>query len=140
MSLLRKAGLFTAFLWLAACGRKQEMQGDILPPEKMEALLWDLMRADKYNQDYRFIVDTTLNRKETSIALYAEILDLHKVSQEQFRESFLYYRARPLELRALMDSIGRREIFKIDTTLSPVAVDTVAPVRVLPGPDDLQSY
>ena len=140
MSFLRISGLDLFLFWLAACKGKEETRSDVLPPEKMEALLWDLMRADQFNQDYRFIVDTTLKRKETSIALYGEVLSLHNVSQEQFRKSFLYYRARPLELRALMDSISRREIFKIDTSLSPVSVDSVSPIKVNPAPEEIQSY
>ena len=108
-----------------SCGNTDGVPSGILPPDKMEAMLWDFMRADQFNQDYIFNRDTLANRKETSLDMYRRILAVHKVSQEEFRKSFYYYRAHPEILRTVMDSVSKRNEF----LLTPDTVSTgVMPV------------
>lgn len=94
-------------LLLAGCGGRNKVPDDILPPVKMQAVMWDMIRADQFLGSYAFIKDTSLNKKNESIKLYARVMDLHKISQEKFQKSFAYYEARPALMRMIMDSLSQ---------------------------------
>ena len=81
---------------------------NLLPRDKMEDVLWDMMRADLFINNYMVIKDANLDKKKQGVEFYTQILKLHKVSQEQFRTSFDYYRSEPDEMKILMDSLSRR--------------------------------
>lgn len=88
------------------CGGKDKLPAHILGQEKMEAILWDMIRADLFITNYMVIKDSALDKQKQGIELYSLILKQHQVTQEKFRESFLYYRTHTLLLRELMDSLN----------------------------------
>lgn len=103
---MRKCLLLFIIFFAVACNSKTDAPAKLLSRDKMEDILWDLMRADLFINNYMLIKDTALDKKKQGIELYSQILKLHKVSQEQFRESFIYYRSQPEELKVLMDSLS----------------------------------
>lgn len=118
--------LITIF-FIASCGRKDRIPADILSKEKMQDVLWDMMRADQFLSDYVLNQDTTLVRKNESIPYYSKILALHQVSQEKFRESYYYYRARPQLMKIIMDSLSQKKLFQVDSTMPRLAIDSITP-------------
>ncbi len=92
-------------LLLPAC--KSKRNNNVLPPDKMEALLWDMMRADKFLADYVLNKDTTKKIDPESVKLYQQIFAIHKVTGDQFQRSFTYYKEHPDQLRAIMDSLSK---------------------------------
>lgn len=98
-----------ALVWLiiAGCAGKEKRPDHILPPARMQAVLWDMMRADQFLADYVFSRDTSKNKEKESIRLYSQIFTIHQVSRQQFSESFAYYRTHPGQLQPLMDSISK---------------------------------
>jgi len=104
---MKKGLLLFILIAVFACNQKPGAPDDLLPRDKMEDILWDLMRADLFINNYMVIKDTALDKKKQGIELYTQILKLHKVSQKQFRESFLYYRSQTDELKVIMDSLSR---------------------------------
>ena len=103
---MRKCLLLLMIIFGVGCNSKPEAPAKLLSRDKMEDILWDLMRADLFINNYMVIKDTALDKKKQGIELYSQILNLHKVTQEQFRESFQYYRSQPEELKILMDSLS----------------------------------
>ncbi len=99
----------------AACKSRNHVPDDVLPKEKMQAVLWDMMRADQFLRDYVFNKDSTLDKKIESIKLYRQIFDLHHVSKDEFQQSFAYYRSHPVLLKTIMDSLSN-----VKTVLSSV--------------------
>lgn len=79
----------------------------MLPPDKMEALLWDMMRADKFLADYVLNKDTTKKIDSESVKLYQQIFAIHQVTGDQFQKSFAYYKEHPEQLQAIMDSLSK---------------------------------
>ena len=73
----------------------------------MQAVLWDLMRADQFLADYVLKKDSSLNKETESIKLYQRIFLIHKISKELFRKSLSFYRSHPALLKVIMDSISR---------------------------------
>ncbi len=121
----RLPGIFLLAI-LVSCGSKDRIPSDILPPDKMETMLWDFIRADEFNQDYVFGRDTLANRKEISLEMYRKILAVHGVEQDEFRKSFYYYRAHPQLLRTVMDSVSKREEFILAPTVPKKIRDTIS--------------
>jgi len=113
-------GLLTScvIILIIGCGNKDGIPSDVLPQKKMQAVLWDMMRADQFLSDYVLNKDTSLKQNVESIKLYQQILAIHAISKEKFERSFDFYQAHQLLLRAIMDSIVNAppEIIIADTS------------------------
>jgi len=92
-------------LLFAAC--KSKRSNSVIPPDKMELVLRDMMRADKFLADYVLNKDTTKKIDSESVKLYQQIFSIHQISGEQFQKSFSYYKEHPDQLRSIMDSLSR---------------------------------
>ncbi len=103
---MRTGLLIIAILFFAGCKNKKAVPGNILPQAKMQAVVWDMMRADQFLTDYVLNKDTALKKQTESIKLYQQILAINKVSKEEFERSFNYYKSHPLLLKVIMDSIA----------------------------------
>lgn len=90
---------------LPAC--KSKRSNEVLPPETMEVVLQDMMRADKFLADYVLNKDTTKKIDSESVKLYQQIFAIHQITGEQFQKSFSYYKEHPDQLRSIMDSLSR---------------------------------
>lgn len=93
-------------LLLAAGCRSRSGDEAVLPPEKMQALLWDMMRADQFISDFVISKDSSRKREPESRAIYPQILQWHRVTATQFRRSLDFYRDHPEKLRPIMDSLS----------------------------------
>jgi hypothetical protein len=97
--------VLAASLLLAGC-RSSSGERDLLAPAKMQALLWDMMRADQFISDFVINKDTSRKRETESWAIYPQILQWHRVTADQFRYSLAYYRDHPDLLKPIMDSLS----------------------------------
>jgi hypothetical protein len=132
--------LILVVLSLASCRNRKSIPKDVLPKQKMQAVLFDLMRADQFITDFIINKDSSFKLDEESIKLYGKVFALHHITKEEFSRSFKYYNDHPVLLRAILDSIGSTPtpatgvIVKPDTiTEKPVIKDP--PVRI---PDSLR--
>jgi hypothetical protein len=105
-----KAGLLIFFfsVFFAGCKSRNKIPKNILPQAKMEAVMWDMIRADKFLTDFVLIKDTSLNKDTSSIQLYQQIFRIHHISKEEFQRSFSFYRAHPVLLKTVLDSLDAR--------------------------------
>lgn len=119
--------LIGSILLVYSCSDNAGAPAHLIARDKMEDVLWDMMRADLFINNYMVIKDTALDKKKQGIQLYTRILKMHKISQEDFRESFKYYRSQPIELKDLMDSLSRRKdsLPVSKPTKMPMQADTV---------------
>ena len=103
-----RTGLLTIFfsLLIVSCKSKHAIPAGILSQKKMQAVLWDMMRADQFLANYVLNRDTSLNKKTESIKRYQQILEINQVSKEKFQHSFLFYKSHPALLKVIMDSIA----------------------------------
>lgn len=92
-------------LLIASCKSKDAVPGNVLPQDKMQAVLWDIMRADQFLSDYVLNKDTSLKKATESIKLYQQVLAINGVTKEKFERSFSFYKTHPLLLKVIMDSI-----------------------------------
>jgi hypothetical protein len=95
-----------AFCLISGCKHRVKIPAGIIPPDKMEKVLWDMIRADQYVSAYILPKDSTKDEKTESIRLYQKIFDIHGITREDFRKSFIFYRSNPVLLRAVADSLN----------------------------------
>lgn len=91
---------------IIACKNKNEVPAAILPIDKMQGVLRDMMQADIFVNDYILGRDPSLNKDSVRQIKYSEVLAIHQISKFQFQKSFNYYKLHPLQLKVIMDSIG----------------------------------
>ncbi len=127
---MRTAGfiIILSLSLVAACGSKNRPPRHVLAQDEMESVLWDMMRADQFLFMYVLPKDSTKKKLEESQKYYAQIFQLHKITEEQFRESFAWYKLHPKFLVPVMDSIAARS--NTVTTIAP------APASIPPVPAD----
>ena len=94
-------------LW--GCQRSQTVPSDILSPDKMEAVLFDMLRSGNLVNNFILTKDSTLPKEQTHIDWLNKVLTFHAVSEQQFKKSFTYYQGHPELLARVMDSISKRE-------------------------------
>jgi hypothetical protein len=97
-----RIGLF-AFLFLFSCTKKTQVPKDILPPDKMEILLLDLIKADELIN--KKSIDSTVRDSFSKEVVYTSVFNKHKISKEKFRKSFSYYESHPEILKVVLDSL-----------------------------------
>ena len=126
--------LFSFFLLLIFFSCKaNKIPDDILPPEKMQEVLWDMIRADEFLVSY-VIKDTSVNRKTESVKLYQKVFEVHDISKSAFEKSFKYYQLHPENLQPIMDSLNARKSDREigETPLIEPDIQKPAPIRIKP--------
>ena len=99
-----------------SCSNKDSVPDGILPPDKMESVLWDVIRADVM-VTYTSVRDTTLNKLEKNTELYQQIFQIHHISKDQFKRSLHYYRSHPLIMQTVFDSLYSQASKRGDTLM-----------------------
>jgi hypothetical protein len=101
--------LFFILFLLLSCSNKDKIPKDILPAEKMQAVLWSMINAGEFLNGY--VLKDTSNRTAESLKVYGEVLQLHRISKEQFDKSYSYYRQHPELMKVILDSLSKRQTF-----------------------------
>jgi hypothetical protein len=101
--------LFTLIITgsIIACG-KNKKAGEILPPVKMEKVIWDMVQADEYIQAFVLKDSNKVDVNAERYKLYQQVFQLHNTSKEQFKKSYDYYIARPGENKVIFDSLAAK--------------------------------
>ncbi|MFM2337399.1 MAG: hypothetical protein RL115_592 [Bacteroidota bacterium] len=89
-----------------SCGKNISVPKNILSPQKMEAILWDLMRADQFVSLNILPHDSSLKKGVEHKKWHDKILALHKISEQQFQKSFRYYKSNPSLFQQILDTLS----------------------------------
>ncbi len=92
---------------ITGCKNKNRIPAGIIPQKKMQAVLWDMMRADQFLGDFVLNKDSSLDKRAESIKLYGQVFAIHHISKEQFGESFSFYKSHPALFKMMMDSLSQ---------------------------------
>lgn len=95
--------LFIAF----ACNQEKARPKDILSPNQLSYILYDMMQADEFTNNF-IVRDSTKNAKLENVKMYEQIFLLHSTTKEQFQKSYKYYESDPQTLKIIFDSINAR--------------------------------
>jgi hypothetical protein len=114
--------LFILFLspFLFACSNGEPVPENVMPPKKMEAVLWDAILADE-TADYYVQKDSSVNVLAKHVDMYQQLFQIHKITKEDFKRSLRFYEKHPLLLRPIFDSLQKKSERLIRNT-KPVSV------------------
>jgi hypothetical protein len=94
------------FLFLiSSC--KPSIPKDVLPPSKMNPVLWDILLADEMASQYS-ITDSTFNKLEKHAEYYQDIFKIHKTDEQTFKRSIRFYMEHPALFKPVLDSLQSR--------------------------------
>ncbi|HAO47022.1 MAG TPA: hypothetical protein DCQ97_08860 [Chitinophagaceae bacterium] len=102
--MIRNSIFLLVLAFLFSCGNKDTKPAGILKPDKMKAVLWDVIRADVYTTEF-IKRDSAKNDVEENLKLQQEIFAIHHVSKEEFYTSFDYYKKNSGQMKAIIDSM-----------------------------------
>jgi hypothetical protein len=91
-----------------SCKDSTKIPSGIIPKDKMENLLWDMMLADRYSAQFLLKDSATKNVKLETMKLYEQVFQLHKISRQDFVKSYKYYLNRPDISKVMFDSLSAR--------------------------------
>ena len=121
------SGIVLSIIFVFSCGTKDKKE-NILPENKMRAVMWDMIRADQYVSDF-LLRDSTKNKREESEKLYEQIFYLHKITRDQFKKSLDYYSARPNLFQPIIDSLALRRNEFPPTSSHPIMTDSALKIK-----------
>jgi Domain of unknown function (DUF4296) len=116
--------LFFLFL-VVGCNTRNDVPNGILPPQKMQQVMWDMMQVDGL---VAYSYDTLIKKPGKRTELYYTVLSNYKISQEEFRENMQFYQTRPDLLKIVFDSLQQmalRDTAKIVLDTPKVIKDTL---------------
>ena len=92
-----------ACIILVSCSSGQTPSG-ILPPDKMEEVLWDQLRADAFTTTF-VSKDSTKNLQQVNLELQQKIFQKDHTDKESFYRSYEYYLNHGELMKDLLDSM-----------------------------------
>lgn len=115
--------VFLLIALAGACTNRSKIPSDVMEQEKMEAVMWDMIQADRFSTQFLERDSTAKkNIRIENLMLYERVFQLHKISREEFIRSFNFYLSRPDLNKVIYDTMTARaerrrsELYKIDTT------------------------
>ncbi len=100
--------LFYLFLIIGCKSRNTTPRG-IIPNDKMQMIIWDMIRADEYFLTTGLVNDTSLEKTSQRLNMYGQIFKIHKITKEEFKKSLSFYQTHPALLKTMMDSLNIRQ-------------------------------
>ncbi|HWI91933.1 MAG TPA: DUF4296 domain-containing protein [Flavisolibacter sp.] len=99
---MRTLGILVIVILIFSC--KLSVPKDVLPPKKMQAVLWDVMQADEI-AEYYSVKDSTFHSLPKHAEYYQKVFSMHKITKEDFKKSLAYYESHPVVFKAVLDSL-----------------------------------
>ena len=122
--MIRIIALFSILLMIG-CSKSPVPKG-ILPPDKMEAVVGDVIKVDEFINNF-ILKDTLVDVKKKRTELYEKVFLLHKTTRKDFYNSFKYYQAHPDIQKALFDSLSNHlNNIKTDTAKREIPKTIIA--------------
>ena len=93
------------FVGLLGCADKNAIPKDVLPVDKMELVMYDMIRAGEFLNGYVLFRDSVTDKTAECLKWYNKIYQIHKITEADFKRSYAWYQARPLMMQEVLDSI-----------------------------------
>lgn len=131
---MRVLSLGVIIVFITSCTNSNSIPAGIIPKQKMEIILSQLMQSDEYANTL-IIKDSTKKISTEKMRIYQQVFDLNKVSLKEFKESYQFYMAHPDITKVIFDSISARASRERASLYKPVIDSTkTKPVSVLSHP------
>lgn len=120
----------------AGCKDEKELPPGILKAEKMQEVFWDVIMAEAYTTQF-IKKDSSRDTQLENAKLQQQIFAIHKISKQEFYNSYNYYNSHVDLMRTLLDSItAKGEKEKERTLYSKPLIPVRKPVSLMPPPTE----
>jgi len=100
---MRISSILLILLLFIACSSSPVPKG-VLKPKEMEKVVYDLIRADEFINNF-LIKDSTVDIKKKRSVLYEQVFKVHNTTRKEFYSSYKYYQSHPDIQKGLFDSM-----------------------------------
>ncbi|MEO6134071.1 MAG: DUF4296 domain-containing protein [Ginsengibacter sp.] len=102
--MMKKILVGFCILFCISCSSKQDIPSGIIEPEKMKAILWDVVRA-QFLAHERAQKDTLSTESLETKILTAKVFRIHNITAEKFDKSYAWYVKNPEVMSVFVDSL-----------------------------------
>lgn len=103
--------VIATLLMVASCTNYNKVPSGILQGEKWNAILWDVISAERFVQQF-YRDSTKEGRDNKTLELYQAVFAVHDITSEQFFKSMEFYLNRPDLSLTSFDSLSRMGDYK----------------------------
>ncbi|MCW3106095.1 MAG: hypothetical protein JWQ09_601 [Segetibacter sp.] len=100
---MRRLAIISLLIIFNACSLSPVPKG-ILEPEKMQKVVYDLIRIDEFINNF-VIKDSTIDIKKKRSTLYEQVFKVNNTTRKEFYASYKYYQRHPDVQKGLFDSL-----------------------------------
>lgn len=100
--------IIVLILVFVSCTDTTKVPDGIYPREKMEAVLWDMMLADRFSAQFLLKDSAKLDVKLETMKMYNQVFKLNNTTHAEFVKSYKYYLNRPDLTKTIFDSLASR--------------------------------
>lgn len=97
--------LIIAFFACVSCGNKNKVPSEIIQPEKMELILWDVVRSQALSAE-EARKDSTINEIAQTKVLAQKVFKIHNITYAEYDKSYKWYTNHPDIMKILLDSLS----------------------------------
>lgn len=116
---MRQAGyLFLMLIFLGACSGKQKVPKNILQPEEMKQVLWDVFLAEALANQLAS-TDSSIVANDKIKEFTRNTFEVHKIDEQQFLKSYNWYVSHPETFSSILDSLQRSKSEAMNRPIIP---------------------
>jgi len=98
--------ILTLLVFATACSAGPKVPKELLQPEKMQAIMLDLVNVDGRIANTP-PADSLLRRPENRYRMYQQVFALHGTNKKQFTQSLKYYEQHPPLLKGVIEGMEK---------------------------------
>lgn len=102
--------IFIPAVFILACSDKNKLPAGVMAGPKMQAVMWDMIRAGDFLNNYVFYKDANIDKTAESQKWNEKIFQMHKITRSEFDISYAYYQQHPQLMKVIMDSISKMKV------------------------------
>lgn len=110
--MMKAACFFCITIFFISCN-SDAVPKDVLPKEKMEAVLWDYISADLYVKNM-LARDSANNIKEATYRLQEKVFAKNNTDRNTFTKSYNWYQSHDAVFMPLLDSITAKQARNVE--------------------------
>jgi len=95
------------FFFIVGCNDKTGTPSGVLGKEKMQSVMWDIVRAEVFTEQF-MKKDSSKNIAMENLKLQNAIFSIHKVTRSQYFRSYDYYISHTDLIRLVLDSMSAK--------------------------------
>lgn len=97
--------LIVVFFILVSCGNKNKVPTEIIQPEKMQNILWDVVRSQALSAE-EARKDSTINEIAQTKVFVQKVFKIHNITSLDYDKSYKWYTSHPDIMKVLLDSLS----------------------------------